>query len=121
MKSVTVAAIVLALVGGGPALAHHSYAAYHTDRLIEIDGVLEALEWVNPHTLLKIRAADAFYTVEWRGASAMPRWVGIGSDWLKPGDRLIVTGNPRRDLAESGVVNLKSITRPADGWMWPRR
>jgi hypothetical protein len=104
---------------GATAAAHHSYAAYEMDRVIEIDGVLEVLEWTNPHSLLKMRTADASYTVEWRAPAAMAR-VGIDRNFLKAGDRLIVTGNPRRDLVESGVVNLKSIRRPADGWSWPR-
>jgi hypothetical protein len=46
---------------------------------------------------------------------------GVERDTLKAGDRVIVTGNPHRDIAENGVVNLKSVRRPADGWNWPAR
>jgi hypothetical protein len=120
MRRVLFAGVAAAMLAGGSLAAHHSYSAYHTDLVIQIDGRLETFEWVNPHSLLKIRTADASYTVEWRAPNAMLR-TGIDKDWLKVGDRLIVTGNPRRDLAESGVVNLKTVQRPSDGWAWPSR
>jgi hypothetical protein len=120
MTRVLCAGVVAVVLAGGSAAAHHSYSAYHMDLVIQIDGELESFAWVNPHSLLRIRTADAHYVVEWRAATSMPR-TGIDKDWLKVGDRLIVTGNPRRDLAESGVVNLKTIQRPSDGWAWPSR
>ncbi len=70
------ASLIAALLAAVPAAAHHSYAAYHTDRVIRIDGILESLEWVNPHSQLTIRTPDSSYTVEWRAANAMSR-VGI--------------------------------------------
>jgi uncharacterized protein DUF6152 len=112
--------VVAGMLMGGAAAAHHSYAAYHLDQMVEVDGVIESLEWVNPHSLLKVRTGDALYTFEWVAAAAMKRR-GLERDMLKPGDRLIVAGNPRRDIAESGVVNLKSVRRPSDGWNWPAR
>lgn len=120
MRSVLIAVLGAAVLGAGSMAAHHSYAAYDTTLVVQIDGVLEELEWVSPHSLLRIRSADTSYTVEWRAPNAMAR-AGIQKEWLKPGDRLIVTGNPRRDLATSGIVNLKSIRRPSDGWSWPER
>ena len=119
MNKVLCAVVFTAAVAGSSTSAHHSYAAYHTDRLIEIEGILEELEWINPHALLKVRTEDSrLYTAEWRGPYAMRRF-GIRSDTLQKGDRLVITGNPRRDLDESGVVNLKSIRRLDDGWRWP--
>jgi hypothetical protein len=103
---------------GGTAAAHHSYAAYHVDQLVEIEGVIEGLEWVNPHSLLKVRSEDTLYTFEWVAAAMMKRR-GLDHDSLKTGDRVIASGNPRRDIAESGILNLKSVRRPADGWNWP--
>jgi hypothetical protein len=120
MRLILLASMVAAALAGAPAAAHHSYSDYHTDLLVTIDGVLESIDWINPHSLLKVRTADASYTVEWRAATAMPR-IGVAKDWLKPGDRLVITGNPHREVAVNGVVNLKSIERPADGWAWPPR
>lgn len=120
MSRCIVGVVVAGMLMGGTAAAHHSYAAYHVNQIVEVDGVIEALEWVNPHSLLKVRTEDALYTFEWLAANSMKRR-GIEHDSLKTGDRVIVTGNPRRDIAESGVVNLKSVRRPADGWNWPAR
>jgi hypothetical protein len=101
-----------------PASAHHSYSDYHLDLTVRVEGTLESIEWMNPHTLLKVRTHAAVYTIEWAAATAMARR-GVAKDTLKVGDRVVVTGNPRRDLVLSGVVKLKSIERPADSWMWP--
>jgi hypothetical protein len=111
--------LLIVAVAGTTAVAHHSYAAYHLDRLIEVEGVLETLEWRNPHSFIKVSADDGrLYTGEWQAASAMERR-GIGSDTLQQGDRIVIGGNPKRDIDESGIVNVKSVRRPKDGWSWP--
>ena len=66
-----------------------------------------------------MRAGDAhLYTAEWQSPSGLKR-VGIEPGTLMKGDRVIMKGNPRRDFAESRVMNFKAVTRPADGWAWP--
>ena len=120
LKRIVVGVVIAGMMMGSAAAAHHSYAAYHRDQIVEIEGVIEALEWINPHSLLKVRTENALYTFEWLAAAAMARR-GVERDTLKTGDRVIVSGNPHRDIAENGVVNLKSVRRPADGWNWPAR
>ena len=111
---------IVAAIARGQVSAHHSYAAYERDRLVEIEGVIEDFEVVAPHSLLKVRADDAhLYTAEWQSPSGLKR-VGIEPGTLMKGDRVIMKGNPRRDFAESRVMNFKAVTRPADGWTWPR-
>jgi hypothetical protein len=118
MRRLIAGTLLAVAVTGGSALAHHSYSAYHRDQTIEIEGVLEAFDYMSPHSLLKVRAADAtLYTGEWSGTSALQRF-GIGKDTLSPGDRLVIAGNPRRDIAETGILNLRAVRRPADGWNW---
>jgi hypothetical protein len=118
MTRVMCAALLIALAGTS-AVAHHSYAAYERGRLIEVEGVLETFEWMNPHAFLKVRGDDGrLYIGEWRGATAMER-TGVDKDTLRRGDRLVLGGNPKRDIEESGIVNIKSVRRPADGWKWP--
>jgi len=114
------AAVVVAVVAGGRVSAHHSYAAYETDRIVEVSGVVESFAVVAPHSLLKVMAADErVYTAEWQSPIGLKR-IGVEPGTLKAGDWIILKGNPRRDFAESGVVNFKSVIRPSDGWMWPR-
>lgn len=42
---------------------------------------------------------------------------GVTRDTLKPGDRVVIVGNPSR-TAEDRRARLVSITRPLDGWKW---
>jgi hypothetical protein len=118
MKRSLVTLIAAATLIGVPAAAHHSYSAFHLDLTVRIEGTLDAIEWTNPHTLLKVRTKAALYTIESPAATMFARR-GVQRDTLKVGDWIVITGNPRRDLALSGVVNLRGIERPADGWSWP--
>jgi len=109
---------VVAMTATVAPAAHHSYSAYHMDQVIEIAGVVEQFEWMNPHSLLKVRTPQAMYIFEWRAPNGLSR-IGLDSHAFKAGDRVVVRGNPRRDIAESGVANLKGVRRVADGWSWP--
>jgi hypothetical protein len=42
---------------------------------------------------------------------------GVSRDTLKPGDHVIITGNPGRN-PEDHRVRMRSIKRPADGFGW---
>ncbi len=118
MRRALLAAVVTGLAAGGLVLAHHSYSAYEVDRTIEVEGILESFDYMSPHSLLKVRAEDrTLYTAEWASTSGLQR-SGIDKDSLAPGDRLVLAGNPRRDIADSGILNLRSVRRPADGWSW---
>jgi uncharacterized protein DUF6152 len=118
MKQVLCAAVFIASVAGTSTSAHHSWAAFDRTQVIEIDGVLEESTWATPHSLLKVRTAQRMYTIEGPAPNALRRR-GLTGDMLKAGDRIIVGGNPRRDIAESGVMSLESVRRLSDGWSWP--
>ena len=120
MMRVVLVLMTGALVCGAPVAAHHSYSEYDRNLLLQFDGVLEAIEVMNPHSLLTVKTADATYTFEWAAARGLERW-RVPKDQLKAGDTLVLTGNPRRDVATSGIVNLRTIHRPSDGWKWPNR
>jgi hypothetical protein len=118
MARIWLAVIVVAmLITSGAPAAHHSYSAYE-QTAIELEGVIGDMQWVNPHVLLTLKSADATYTLEWRAVSAIAR-VTDAREVLRTGDRVVVTGRPRFDIAETGVMLLQSIRRPADGWSWP--
>jgi hypothetical protein len=118
----TRALFTLAIVAGtmgGSLPAHHSYAAFEMNRLVEIEGIVEAVEWVAPHALITLRADDSRrYTFSWRAPAALHR-VGVSRDALPTGERFRLAGHPRRDLEETGVLTLRSIQRLSDGWTWP--
>jgi hypothetical protein len=121
LKQALCAVAIIAATAGSSTSAHHSYAVYDTTRLVEVEGIIEEFEWIAPHSLLRVRTDEArLYTAEWRPPIGLER-VGIERDTLKKGDRIVITGNPRRDFDESGIVNFKSVRRLADGWEWPAR
>jgi hypothetical protein len=118
VKRTICAAAILAAMVGGRASAHHSYAAYDTTRFVDIDGVIDEFKVMSPHTLLIVRAGDGrTYTGEWLATAALKR-SGIDAGTLKAEERVVIRGNARRDFNESGVMNLKGVRRPADGWTW---
>ncbi len=121
MKRIVVALAFAIAAAGSSLSAHHSYAAYETDRLVEVEGVIAELEWRAPHSLLKVTSSDnQAYIFEWQS----PLWLqgrGIQADTLKIGDRIVVAGNPHRNFEENRILNFKSVRRLADGWKWPNR
>ena len=111
--------VLLTAVAGTSVIAHHSYSAYHRDQNIEVEGVVDSFEFISPHSFLRVKADDGrVYIGEWRAAAAMQR-IGVEKDTIRPGDRVVMSGNPKRDIDESGIVNVRSVRRPADGSKWP--
>jgi hypothetical protein len=114
--------ILAASVFGGRASAHHSFAAtYQVDKETTIEGKLVEFLYRNPHSFVKVEAPDdkgqlQTWAVEWGGVAQLGRG-GVSRETLKPGDHIIVTGNPGRDPADHRI-RLHSITRPSDGWKW---
>jgi hypothetical protein len=114
--------LTAAFVWGSGAWAHHSFAAtYIVDKEIKIEGKLVEFLYRNPHSFVKVEAPDdkgqmQTWAVEWGGGAQLSR-DGVSRDSLKPGDHVIVTGNPGRD-PEDHRIRMHSITRPSDGWKW---
>jgi hypothetical protein len=118
VKRTICAVAILAAVAGGRASAHHSYAAYDTTRVVDIEGVIDEFKVMSPHTLLTAKdEAGRIYTGEWLASPGLKR-SGIDAGTLKAEERIVIRGNPRRDFNESGVMNLKGVLRPSDGWTW---
>jgi DNA/RNA endonuclease YhcR with UshA esterase domain len=113
-------ATVLAV--GGRAYAHHSFAAtYFVDQEVTVEGTLTQFLYRNPHSFVKVEAKDdqgnvVTWSVEWGGGAQLTQ-EHVTRDTLKPGDHVIVTGNPGRDPTEHRI-RLHKIVRPSDGWKW---
>ena len=114
---------VLILIGvmvvGLPVYAHHSVAAvYDEERTLTLEGEVTSLLYTNPHSFVHLQARDRrgnlqTWSLEWWAAHRL-RQQGLSEAELKPGDRVIVCGNPGRD---SGAYRLRLLTlaRPSDG------
>jgi thiamine monophosphate kinase len=57
----------------------------------------------------------ARYVVEWGSPSQLQG--KINRDTLKPGDHVVITGNPGRNT-DDHRVRLLTFKRPKDGWSW---
>jgi len=109
-----------ALLCGRQALAHHAFAAtYSLDKTVTIEGRVVEFLLRNPHSVVLVeteKGQPMTWAVEWGGGGALSRR-GIEKDTLKPGDYVIITGNPSRNSADRRL-RMQSITRPSDGWKW---
>jgi hypothetical protein len=54
------------------------------------------------------------WAIEWRSAQRLARQ-GVNNDTLKPGDHVVILGNPGRTAGEYRL-HMLGISRPADGW-----
>jgi len=105
-----------------PVSAHHSFAAtYFEDKTESVEGELVQFLFRNPHSFVHVEGKDAQgntvrYAVEW-GAGLQLNRQGVTRETLKPGDRVIITGNPGRN-PEDHRLRMRTITRPSDGWKW---
>jgi len=122
MKRLAAFVLTGALLCGGRVYAHHSFAStYLENKQLSIEGELLQFAYRNPHALLQIMAPDANrqmqrWTVEWEARGALDHQ-GISSMTLKPGDRIVITGNPGRNPGDYWLRAL-TISRPKDGWKW---
>jgi Family of unknown function (DUF6152) len=114
--------LVVAALSASAASAHHSFAAtYFVDQEITVEGTLTQFLYRNPHSFVKVDAKDdkgnvQTWSIEWGGGAQLTQ-EHVTRDTLKPGDHVIVTGNPGRDLGEHRI-RLHKIVRPSDGWKW---
>jgi hypothetical protein len=110
------------ILGVPAAQAHHSFAAtYFEDRTVTIEGDLVQFLYRNPHSFVHVEVKDpkgevTRWAVEWGGGGQLNR-EGVTRETLKPGDHVIITGNPGRTEADHRL-RMQGITRPKDGWGW---
>ena len=108
MKKLTAIWMSLILAGASaPALSHHSFpATYIVDKQVTIKGTVVQFLFRDPRSFVHVAAPDKDgkmikWAVEWGAGGA------LGSDnitretlkreTLKPGDKVMITGNPARD------------------------
>jgi len=122
MKRFSVAAlVVVALAFSAQAWAHHSFAAtYLEDQEVTIEGRLVQFLLRSPHSFVHVMVQEpdgttTRYVVEW-GSPVQLRGK-VSRDTLRPGDQVIISGNPGRN-PEDHRVRLLRFERPKDGWSW---
>ncbi|MGA7411018.1 MAG: DUF6152 family protein [Bryobacteraceae bacterium] len=122
MKAQLFLALALAIATCEVADAHHSLiASYRLDTTVVIEGTVTQFLFRSPHSFVQIKVADQagrieIRTVEWGGGGQLGR-AGVSWDTLRPGDHVVITGNPSR-YPEERKLRMVSILRPSDGWRW---
>ena len=122
MRSKYLALLLGAAAVGAPAYAHHSFTAtYDEGKTIEIEGTLVQFMFRNPHAWVHVMAPDENgvmqrWGIEWGGAGALSGQ-GVTRESLKPGDHVVITGNPGRNSVDHRI-RMRSLLRPADGFGW---
>jgi len=125
MKSTLLALLIVAgaLVFVNQAYAHHSFAAtYFEDQKVTVEGDLVQFLYRNPHSFVQVEGKDPKtgemirWAIEWGAGGQLGRQ-GVTRETLKPGDHVVVVGNPGRN-PDDHRLRMVSITRPSDGWKW---
>ena len=119
MRRTLPAAVVLFVLAGISARAHHGHTDFLLSQTVTVEGTLDELRYANPHVVLKIRTADGVvYSAEWQAASWLQYHAHVMLTTLRVGDHVIVSGAPSRDPASHELVRLKEVRRPRDGWTY---
>jgi len=98
-------------------LAHHSTAAYDSDRMLTLQGVVSKVRWVNPHSYVDMVVTDTKgKRTDWQVLSGTPT-LNVRNGWkyddVKVGDTITVVVHPARDAKLHAGI-LRRITL-ADG------
>jgi uncharacterized protein DUF6152 len=123
MKRYLIAALAIAMLASATqALAHHSFAAtYIEGQSVTIEGQLVQFLLRNPHSFVHVMVKEpdgttVRYVVEW-GSPAQLGGQGVTRETLKPGDYVVISGNPGRNATDHRI-RLLQFKRPKDGWSW---
>jgi hypothetical protein len=98
-----------------PVLAHHSAAAYDTQKEVKISGTVVQYRFANPHVYLTLQVkkddgSTANVEVE-AGAAAVLNGLGFTKDSVKSGDVVTVVGNPARARPDAYVLGRELYKR----------
>lgn len=109
MKLAPGLAAIAACAIAAPALAHHSFAMFDSEKSIKVTGTVKELEWTNPHSWLRVMVVDQATgkPVQWAFEMGPPQQQirrGWKPDSLKPGDTVSLTMHPLKDGARGGQL-----------------
>jgi hypothetical protein len=121
--SLTLALVIV--VGAATAYAHHSVAAlYDFNKTVKVEGKLVSFSFRSPHSFIIVEGKDdkgvmQRWDVAWNSARELAA-NGIDRSAFKPGDVVVVQGNPGRKAGEH-IIRMVHFLRPSDGLTWGNR
>lgn len=115
-SKLAVLAVALVLAGAAPVLAHHSVSMYDMAHPTTVTGVVERVEWTNPHAYVYVKATTVAGGAdqtgvgeEWAIEIDSPNFLkhnGWTSTTLKSGDTATFTGG----RAKNGAKTMRCTT-----------
>ena len=126
MKSrVTLLLALMLVILSVAAFAHHSFAAlYDMGKTVRLEGRMISFSFRSPHSIVILEVMDENgkpqrWNATW-GATGQLAQAGITRDFFKPGERVIMTGNPGRNPSDH-ILRTTGFIRPSDGFVWGNR
>ena len=105
-RAVVLASVALSLAS--PVLAHHSFAMFDRDKVVNMTGTVKEYEWTNPHVWIHINAPNEKGAMrEWgfeMQAIAQDYAAGWRADSVKPGDKVSIDFHPLKDGTRGGQL-----------------
>jgi len=103
-----VLACSISLALAAPALAHHSAAAYDTQKEVKVSGTIVQYRFANPHVYLTLQVkkddgSTATMEVE-AGAASVLNGLGFTKNSVAIGDVVTIVGNPARAKPDAYVL-----------------
>lgn len=96
-----------------PAFAHHSFAMFDPAKKVTLTGTVKEFQWTNPHVWLQLMVRNGAKDTEWslEGPSVnMLVRGGWRAKSVKPGEKVEVLMNPRRDGSAGGsLITVKLV------------
>lgn len=98
--------MLIMLLAGVPAHAHHSSAMFDKETVREVTAVVKEFQWTNPHVWIQVMIEnDNGELEEWSIEAGGPNSLfrrGWRPNSFEPGDRIEIKFNPMRDGSEAG-------------------
>jgi hypothetical protein len=100
--------IGIGLALAGPAVAHHAFAMFDTNREVVLDGTVKEFQWTNPHTWVQLLVKDtAGKEVEWSIEGSSPNNLsrfGWTRNSIRSGDHVQAVIHPMKDGSIGGSL-----------------
>jgi Family of unknown function (DUF6152) len=90
------------------AAAHHSFAMFDLEKSVEVEAIIKAVHWQNPHVWIDITMKpkgkpEQAWAIE-AGATRTLIRQGWKRESLKPGDKVLIEFHPMRNGSKAGSL-----------------
>ena len=107
------ASFAMVAVTAGPALGHHSFAMFDLTRRVTITGVVEEVQWANPHVWVYVNVPRSDgpperWGIEYTSVNHLTR-LGMTRTTIKAGETIEFQINPYTDGTRGGRFQIMKL------------